>query len=319
MSSTAASIRTVEWNMLDKKRFYPYSMMSSFTVRCCLYPLTLIRTRLQMQHQNDLYRGTVDAYRKILRYEGVRGLYRGFWISAFQVVSGVTYVTTYEGVRHILENKGVRNTKVKALIGGSCASVVGQTIIVPFDVISQHLMLLGLSNTGPKKLVGLELNPLAVNVNQSKSRLAADVTATIYRRDGLRGFYRGYVASLCTYVPSSASWWTFYHIYQETGTSLLPALVPHTVVQCLAAVSSGCTTSLLTNPLDLVRARVQVQRRTVRGTVRYLWNTERWAIFTKGLTARMTSSSIYSLAVIFGYETVKKISVHEEYKDLILW
>ena len=29
------------------------------------------------------------------------------------------------------------------LVGGSCASLVGQTIIVPFDVISQHLMLLG--------------------------------------------------------------------------------------------------------------------------------------------------------------------------------
>lgn len=320
MASGTAFIRTVEWNMLDKKRFYPYSMLSSFTVRCCLYPLTLIRTRLQMQHQNDLYRGTFDAYRKILRYEGPRGLYRGFWISAFQVVSGVTYVTTYEGVRHLLDNKGVKNTKLKAFIGGSCASVVGQTIIVPFDVISQHLMLLGLANVSGKKLMaGLDQNPLAVNVNQTKSRLALDVTRTIYARDGLRGFYRGYIASLCTYVPSSASWWTFYHVYQETGASLLPSVFPHTLIQCLAAVSSGCTTSLLTNPLDLIRARVQVQRRTVPNTVRFLWRTERWSIFTKGLTARMTSSSIYSLAVIFGYETVKKISVYEQFKDRILW
>ena len=35
--------------MLDKRRFYPYSMASSFTVRCFLYPLTLVRTRLQVQ------------------------------------------------------------------------------------------------------------------------------------------------------------------------------------------------------------------------------------------------------------------------------
>ena len=41
-------ITTIEWEMLDKKRFYPLSMMSSFTVRCFLYPLTLIRTRLQV-------------------------------------------------------------------------------------------------------------------------------------------------------------------------------------------------------------------------------------------------------------------------------
>merc|ERR1712126_488677 len=125
-------ITTIEWEMLDKRRFYPLSMMSSFTVRCFLYPLTLIRTRLQVQHQNAIYEGTFDAYRQISKTEGVRGFYKGFWISAFQVVSGVAYVSTYEGVRHLLERQGVSDLRLKALVGGSCASVVGQTFIVPF-------------------------------------------------------------------------------------------------------------------------------------------------------------------------------------------
>jgi solute carrier family 25 protein 44 len=43
------------------------SMMSSFTVRCFLYPLTLVRTRLQVQQRNALYSGTFDAFRKIVR------------------------------------------------------------------------------------------------------------------------------------------------------------------------------------------------------------------------------------------------------------
>lgn len=42
------NITVIEWEMLDKKKFFPLSMMSSFTVRCFLYPLTLIRTRLQV-------------------------------------------------------------------------------------------------------------------------------------------------------------------------------------------------------------------------------------------------------------------------------
>ena len=41
------NLTVIEWEMLDKKKFFPLSMMSSFTVRCFLYPLTLIRTRLQ--------------------------------------------------------------------------------------------------------------------------------------------------------------------------------------------------------------------------------------------------------------------------------
>ena len=75
----------------------------SFTVRCFLYPLTLIRTRLQartyfscfcalalliqqhqVQHQSAVYSGTIDAFRQISKSEGFRGLYRGFWVSAFQ-------------------------------------------------------------------------------------------------------------------------------------------------------------------------------------------------------------------------------------------
>lgn len=311
-------IRVVEWEMLDKRRFYPLSMMSSFTVRCFLYPLTLIRTRLQVQHKNAIYKGTYDAYRQISSTEGFRGLYRGFWISAFQVVSGVCYVSTYEGVRHMLEVNGVKDYKVKALVGGSCASVVGQTVIVPFDVISQHMMVLGLiknSKTGPHSA-----NPLAITVEgRTKFQISCDITRTIFQRDGLRGFYRGYVAALCNYVPSSASWWTFYSLYQESLASLAGPVVPHTGVQCMAAVLSGCTTSLLTNPLDLVRARVQVQRKTIPETIKILWESERFNVFNKGLTARMTSSCIYSLAVIFGYETVKKMSVLPEYKASVLW
>ena len=88
---TVPYIKTVEWEMLDKKKFFPLSMMSSFTVRCFLYPLTLIRTRLQVQKGKEVYTGTFDAGRKIVQTEGVRGLYRGFLVSTVQIVSGLCY------------------------------------------------------------------------------------------------------------------------------------------------------------------------------------------------------------------------------------
>lgn len=56
--------------------------------------------------------------------------------------SGVFYISTYEGVRHVLHQKNV-SSSLRALIAGGCASAVGQTIIVPFDVLSQHLMMMG--------------------------------------------------------------------------------------------------------------------------------------------------------------------------------
>ena len=207
------------------------------------------------------------------------------------------YVSTYEGVRHMLDTNGVKDLRIKALVGGSCASLgkwmfctlvvqqnctkhtvksvqmvavsVGQTVIVPFDVISQHMMVLGLAarqvgGAAPSR-EPVAANPLAVATEgRSKWQVTWDIARTIYTRDGLRGFYRGYVASLCTYVPSSACWWTFYSSYQVLGSTrleldsttaqksklinplcqmfgaaLAPAWAPHTMLQCVAAVMSG--------------------------------------------------------------------------------
>lgn len=208
----AEYIKTIEWNMMNKAKFFPLSMLSSFTVRCCLFPLTVIKTQLQVQHRNDVYNGMVDAGRKIYKAEGVPGLYRGFWISSVQIVSGVFYISTYEGVRHLLNNVGAGH-RTKALIGGGCASLVGQTIIVPFDVISQHAMVLGMSAAANGKTV---VNPLGIKFDQKRGRLSlsVDIAKEIMRRDGFSGFYRGYSASLMAYVPNSAMWWAFYHIYQ---------------------------------------------------------------------------------------------------------
>ena len=78
----------------------------------------LLIFRLQVQTGNSVYSGTYDAGRKIFHSEGFKGLYRGFFVSAFQVVSGVCYVSTYESVRHILDKQGiVTDNKIKAFVG----------------------------------------------------------------------------------------------------------------------------------------------------------------------------------------------------------
>ncbi|GLG93072.1 Solute carrier family 25 member 44 [Gryllus bimaculatus] len=312
-------IKTIEWDMMDKSKFFPLSMLSSFSVRCFLYPLTVIKTRLQVQRHDQMYKGLFDAYFKIYRYEGVPGLYRGFWISSFQIVSGVFYISTYEGVRHFLSQNN-SDLKLKALVAGGCASVVGQTIIVPFDVLSQHLMVLGVVDRSSNKKV--VMNPLGVSLNPARSRLATtvDIIKQIYVCDGLRGFYRGYMASLFTYVPNSAMWWGFYQLYQDHLHNILPVWVSHLLIQCIAGTLGGFTTTLFTNPLDIIRARLQVQRLdSIHQTFNILWAEERMRIFTKGLSARLVQSACFSFAIILGYESIKRVSVNEEYKKHIRW
>jgi len=155
-----------------------------------------------------------------------------------------------------MEMQGVSNGMAKAFVGGVLASLVDQTIIVPLDIISQHLMVIGQKETNLAIAnAGRGINALDIQVEgRNRLQIVADIVATIYARDGLKGYYRGYGTSLCTYVPYSASWWTFYTIFQDVYASVLPTplALPQMGLQCMAAISSGCASCIITNPIDLV-------------------------------------------------------------------
>ncbi|KAG5674114.1 hypothetical protein PVAND_004099 [Polypedilum vanderplanki] len=317
METTPPFLKTIEWEMMNKKKFFPLSMLSSFSVRCALFPLTVIKTQLQVQFKNDVYKGMFDCGTKIYKAEGLRGLYRGFWISSFQIISGVFYISTYEGVRHLLTQRGF-GANTKAIVAGGAASLVGQTIIVPFDVISQHIMVLGMNAHGIKH--GAIINPLGISEDLRKSQLAIQIAKEIFKRDGIGGYYRGYTASLLAYVPNSALWWGFYHLYQDELIKLLPTNTSHLFIQCLAGSLGGFTTTIITNPLDIIRARLQVQRLDsfARAAIE-LWAEEHIHMFFKGLSARLVQSAAFSFSIILGYETIKRISVNEQYKHMVKW
>lgn len=207
------NIRIIEWEDLDKRKFYSLGVFMTLTTRATVYPFTLIRTRLQVQKGKSLYTGTFDAFCKILKAEGVRGLYRGFMINTFTLISGQAYITTYELVRKYVSQYSSNNT-FKSLVAGGAASLVAQSITVPIDVVSQQLMMQGQGEhltrfkVKPKPKMAMATSKHRVTFGQTR-----DITVQIFAADGFRGFYRGYVASLLTYIPNSAVWWPFYHFY----------------------------------------------------------------------------------------------------------
>uniref|UniRef100_A0A3Q2Q264 Solute carrier family 25 member 44 n=1 Tax=Fundulus heteroclitus TaxID=8078 RepID=A0A3Q2Q264_FUNHE len=203
------NIQIIEWEDLDKRKFYSFGIFMTMTIRATVYPATLIRTRLQVQKGKSLYSGTFDAFFKILRAEGVRGLYRGFMVNTFTLISGQAYITTYELVRKYVSQYSEDNT-VKSLVAGGSASLVAQSITVPIDVVSQQLMMQGQGQhlTRFRLSSDSETGKPAKVFGQSRK-----IVAQIFAADGFRGFYRGYVASLLTYIPNSAVWWPFYHFY----------------------------------------------------------------------------------------------------------
>jgi hypothetical protein len=65
---------------------------------------------------------------------------------------------------------------------------------------------------------------------------------------------------------------------------------------------------------------LQVQRLgSMKKTFHILWTEERLRMFTKGLSARLVQSACFSFAIILGYETIKRMSIIEKYRDSIRW
>ena len=108
VESGAQEIEDISWNDMNKGKFFTLSATSLIGVRAILYPLTLIKTRLQTQSKvlsnpfvedifkqlgffctfvnlffrqktkkGQVYTGTFDACKKILSREGFLGLFLG--------------------------------------------------------------------------------------------------------------------------------------------------------------------------------------------------------------------------------------------------
>ena len=78
------------------------SAASGAFARLCCHPLDTCKSRLQVQTERastnrTMYKHTLDALRQTLRHEGVRGLYRGFAVTAIGAIPATClYLTSYD-------------------------------------------------------------------------------------------------------------------------------------------------------------------------------------------------------------------------------
>ena len=253
----------IEWQDLDKRRYYIIGPGVFVCVRGILYPINLIKVHLFMQKGNSLYSGAFDAFRKILRREGIRGLYKGFTVSLLGMASGQLYITTYEVVRSQLSGYG---TAFKGLVAGTCATMIGQLLTVPVDIVSQHMMMAGYGKWGsqhskgkPSQYVLVKNTDYVLPRKQLVVRSAYHIVRDILHREGLQGLHKGYSVSLLTYAPNSALFWSVYSLLFRWGMeSRLRESFPLPLMQATCGVVSGVTAAALTNPLDVLRTRYQV-------------------------------------------------------------
>jgi len=128
---------------LDKTKLYVVGagMFSGVTV--ALYPVSVVKTRMQVASGDALRRNALATFKNILKVDGVPGLYRGFLTVIIGAVpTRIIFLTALETTKaaslKLVEpfklSEPVQAAFANGLAGLS-ASTCSQAIFVPIDVV----------------------------------------------------------------------------------------------------------------------------------------------------------------------------------------
>lgn len=313
-TSSQTNPTEIDWDKLDKTKFYVVGagIFSGLTV--ALYPISVVKTRLQIVTKESVERNAFSVVRGLLKAEGVPGLYRGFGtVITGAVPARIIFLTALETTK-VAAFKMVEPFKLSEAtqaaiangLAGMTASLFAQAVFVPIDVVSQRLMVQGYAG-------------------HTSYNGGVDVARKILKSDGIRGFYRGFGLSVMTYSPSSAVWWASYGSSQRVIWRLLghgtesvessPSESTLILVQGAGGIIAGATASCITTPLDTIKTRLQVmgheKRPTTRQVVRRLIADDGWQGFYRGLGPRFFSMSAWGTSMILAYEFLKRSCTKE--------
>lgn len=148
-------------------------------------PVWVLKTRMCLQYANSNanihYNNMFDCIRKIYKFEGIKGFYKGLVPGLFGTVHGTFQFVSYEQMKDFY----VRTWH---------ATDISTPIILTFSASSK---LIAVSITYPYQVVRTRLQDHHQQYNG-----VIDVIKKTYARENIGGFYKGIVPTLYRVVPA---------------------------------------------------------------------------------------------------------------------
>ncbi|ETN41719.1 uncharacterized protein HMPREF1541_03655 [Cyphellophora europaea CBS 101466] len=227
-----------------------------------LQPADLLKTRVQQSRSSSL----LPVLRSILAGpHPITSLWRGTVPSALRTGFGsALYFTSLHTLRQLVANNAERTTPNTPVIGSS---------VLPKLSSTQNL----LTGASARVFAGMILMPVTVikvryesDLYNYKSLFSA--SSSIYRSEGLRGFFSGFGATAVRDAPYAGLYVVFYEASKnylagwstrnsgDTGAepSLSSPSMSNPAINAASGVFAGVTATTLTNPFDAVKTRLQL-------------------------------------------------------------
>lgn len=237
----------------DGLRFWQYMLAGSIAgmvEHMAMFPVDTVKTRTQMlspTSSTPLPTNVARAVAGILRQEGPLGLYRG--IGAMGLGAGpahAVYFAVYEVAKERLGGNREGHHPAAHAAAGALATIASDAVFTPMDVVKQRLQL-----------------------RRSPYRGVWDCCQRVMQEEGLKAFFTSYRTTVIMNVPFTAVHFATYEAAKKALKGVTPGAADEESLwtHVLAGGAAGALASAVTNPLDVVKTRLQCQG--VCGAKRY--------------------------------------------------
>lgn len=260
-----------------------------------VYPIDLVKTRMQNQRSTGsfvgelMYKNSFDCAKKVLRYEGFFGFYRGLLPQLIGVApEKAIKLTMNDFVRDKFTTEDNTIPLFAEILAGGSAGASQVIFTNPLEIVKIRLQVAGEITTGPR------------------------VSALNVVRDlGLLGLYKGAKACFLRDIPFSA---IYFPVYAHTKEKLADEDGRLGPLQLLTAGAiAGVPAASLVTPADVIKTRLQVAARagqtTYNGVIdcsRKILREEGFRAFWKGAGARVFRSSPQFGVTLVTYELLQR-------------
>ncbi|XP_026815005.1 calcium-binding mitochondrial carrier protein Aralar1 [Rhopalosiphum maidis] len=292
---SSPSDRGVFIQVLESLYRFTLGSISGAIGATAVYPIDLVKTRMQNQRAGSfigelMYRNSFDCFKKVIRHEGIFGLYRGLLPQLIGVApEKAAKLTVNDLVRDKLRSENGDLAVSAEIIAGACAGFSQVIFTNPLEIVKIRLQVAG------------EI--------ASTQKLSA---ITVIKELGFFGLYKGAKACFLRDIPFSAIYFPAYnHVKQafadEKGYN-------HPLSLLAAGCIAGVPAASLVTPADVIKTRLQVVARkgqtTYNGLVdcaMKIYNEEGPRAFWKGTGARVFRSSPQFGVTLLSYEILQRL------------
>ncbi|KAM3917490.1 electrogenic aspartate/glutamate antiporter SLC25A12, mitochondrial [Leptodactylus fuscus] len=258
-----------------------------------VYPIDLVKTRMQNQRSSFvgelMYKNSFDCFKKVLRYEGFFGLYRGLLPQLVGVApEKAIKLTVNDFVRDKFTQRDGSIPLLAEIMAGGCAGGSQVIFTNPLEIVKIRLQVAGEITTGPRVS--------AVNV---------------VRDLGFFGLYKGAKACFLRDIPFSA---IYFPVYAHCKAQFANEEGHIGALQLLTAGAiAGVPAASLVTPADVIKTRLQVAARAGQTTYtgvtdcfKKILREEGARAFWKGAGARVFRSSPQFGVTLVTYELLQR-------------